>query len=371
VRIAVIGGGINGLCISWEAAKRGADVSLFEKNEIMRSTSSASTKLLHGGLRYLENFEFKFVRESLRERNWWLENVPNFTHPLEIQIPVSKNSTRSLLKYKVGLMIYDVLAGKRRIQNHSWIGKNNFLSENPALKNDGIIGGFVFYDGQMDDYKLGCWVADQAKSLGVKIIENSDVSKIDVQGRIAYSYNNDIKKTENRKSQVSEEKFDFIVNATGSWAEDLLNKNGIIQKYKLDHIRGSHLLFERKTEKGYLLEIPGEKRFFFVLPFENKTLIGTTEIRQSLTDDISCSIEEKTYLINAYNHYFSEPLKCNDVIEEFAGIRPIIKSKANPSKASREYLLLLNNKLLTVYGGKWTTARSLASKACNKIGVIY
>jgi len=144
MKIAVIGGGINGLCISWEAAKRGAKVSLFEKNEIMKATSSASSKLMHGGLRYLETFNFQLVREALLERNWWIENVPNMVCPLEIHLPVYQSSLRSKIKYKAGLWLYDILAGKKNIKNHRWLDKEMFVHHNTPLKNMNLTGGFVF-----------------------------------------------------------------------------------------------------------------------------------------------------------------------------------------------------------------------------------
>ena len=370
MNIAVIGGGINGLCISWEAAKQGATVTLLEKNEIMRSTSSASTKLLHGGIRYLEKMELGLVRESLRERNWWLENVPELTHPIEILIPVQRDSQRSLVKYKVGLVLYDLLAGSARLQHHLWIGKKTFLAENPELKNEGLIGGFAFFDGMMNDYKLGCWVAQQAVTHGVEIVEQTEVTKVVTDGWI-YFINKNTPLDENNPShkELIRQKYDIVINATGSLAENLLTQSQIQQKYNLDHIRGSHILVNRTTKKAYLLEVPGEKRIFFVLPYEGHTIVGTTEVRQSINDRIVCSQEEKYYLISAYNHYFSRPIKSSDVVHEFAGLRPLIKSKRNPSDISREYALTLNNRLLTVYGGKWTTARSLARKVCREIGL--
>ena len=369
MRIAVIGGGINGLCISGEAARRGANVILFEENEIMRATSSATSKLLHGGLRYLENFEFKLVREALKERNWWIENVPDLVHPVEIHLPIYKSSLRSKAKVKAGLWLYDMLAGSKNIQRHRWHDRNLFCEQNKQLKSVELNGGFVFYDGQMFDYELGCWVAKQAVSKGVRLNEQSKISKLDAYGCIHIDNGKRSVLEPNIETSQSEllNKYDFVINASGSFAEQLLIDNGITPKYQIDHIRGSHLIIDQPLSYGYLFEVPKDKRVFFVLPYKNQTLLGTTEIRQILSDPIQCSSEETEYLISAYNHYFIKTISKKNIVNSFTGLRPLIKSRKHVSKASREYAIQQNNKLITIYGGKWTTARVLANHVCDKI----
>jgi len=221
----------------------------------------------------------------------------------------------------------------------------------------------------MHDYELGCWVAEQAKLSGVIINEYSAVSKLNISGSFHLS-NVGISKNRNktgRKQSAHVNDYDFVVNASGSYAEQLLIESEIKPKFKIDHIRGSHLVIDRQLSNGYLLEAPDEKRIFFVLPYNNQTLIGTTELRQSLYDPIQCSKQEEEYLINAYNYYFNNSINKKDIIDRFAGLRPLIKSTQNFSKASREYAIQNNNRLITVYGGKWTTARALAKHVCNKI----
>lgn len=222
----------------------------------------------------------------------------------------------------------------------------------PELKTDGIIKGFSYFDAQMDDYKLGTWVASKLghyKKFTLR--ENTSIDTISESGEITH--------------QESKEKFEKIINVTGPWAHELLKANNINTNHELDLIRGSHIIVNRQLNCGYFLEVPNERRVFFVLPYKNKTLIGTTEKRQSLNESIKPSHEEIISLINSYNNYFKKEIKLSDVWQSFAGIRPLIKSSKEANKATREYAIQTNKNLITVYGGKWTTSRQLAIKISN------
>ena len=362
MNIAIIGGGISGLCTALESANRGANVTLYERGEIMKGTSNASTKLLHGGLRYLENLEFGLVRESLKERAWWLKNVPSLAKPIELHLPIYKNLLRSKYKYKIGLWLYDQLAGKNNIKKHKWLSRSLFVEKNKGLNSELLDGGFVFYDGQMNDYELGIWVAEKAKSLGVKIKEYHEISNISTDGKFTFL---------NKKNNNGDDSklFDHVIIAAGSYTEQLLVKSNITPNYKINHIRGSHILIDRHIDKGYFFEYPNQKRIFFVLPYKNQTLIGTTEEIQKLSDPVSCSNKEKNYLIKGYNHYFCDKICLNDIVSQFAGLRPLISSKKKYSNSSREYAIQKNNKVISIYGGKWTTSRALARQICNQINL--
>jgi glycerol-3-phosphate dehydrogenase len=211
----------------------------------------------------------------------------------------------------------------------------------------------------MDDYQLGLWVAEQAQATGVSIREYCEVIRIDEQGNLEF-----ITKT---KAGRGERQFDRIINVTGPWSESVLQDSGIISKYKLDLVRGSHILFKDPLKQGYFLEVPNERRIFFVLPYQGKTLVGTTEIRQNLDDPIQITEKEKRYLLNVYNHYFQKKKGFNDIFSSFAGLRPLIKSTANPDKITREYAMENQGKVLTIFGGKWTTARALANKIVKEV----
>jgi len=158
---------------------------------------------------------------------------------------------------------------------------------------------------------------------------------------------------------------DRLINVAGPWAHRLLQASGLDSPYELDLVRGSHLILEQPCKQAYFLEAPNERRIFFVLPWRSNALVGTTEVRQTLNEPIACSPEEQSYLLNAWAHYFPD-LQPN-VIGTFAGLRPLLRSAQDPSKATREYAIHRTDKLVTVLGGKWTTAMALADKVSHAI----
>jgi len=349
MKIAIIGGGINGSMIAWELCKHNHDVTLFEKNTLMSQTSSASSKLLHGGLRYLENFEFRLVKEALRERQWWVNQAPDLARPLKIFIPVYKQSRRPAWLYKIGLYLYDLFAGKQNIGKHRNHSKASMQELCPGLKMNGLVKGFSYYDGQMDDYQLGLWAVDQAKQYeNFTTIEKTTIDRVDVNGEVVYNGN--------------KEQFDKVINVAGPWAYQLLKDSDIDSDYELDLVRGSHIVVNRKLDHGYFLEVPNERRIFFVLPYQNQTLIGTTEVRQSIIDEIKPTQAEINYLIDAYNYYFVSQITEQCIVDRFAGLRPLVKSAQDSNQATREYVIQVNKNLISIFGGKWTTARQLAKK---------
>ncbi len=353
MKIAVVGGGINGLCSAWMIAQAGHQVSLFESGQLMGKTSMSSSKLLHGGLRYLENFEFRLVKEALKERQWWLQKVPALTRRLPILYPIYEHS-RSRLKIKLGLMLYDILAGKKGIGRHRWLTPKQVKRCSPKLDQSGLKGAYLFFDGQMDDRALGMWVAEQCKLLGVEINENCAVTCIDESGRL------------NTESQQFS--FDKIINVAGPWSAELLKTSKVNSNFKLDLVRGSHLFLPSISLFGHLLEVPHESRVVFVLPFKKQTLVGTTEVRQTIEQPIECSEQEKTYLLNLYNHYFTDKVSPQDVLGRYAGLRPLVADgEANASRTTREYKIVKQGDIISVFGGKWTTARALGKAVADSL----
>lgn len=353
MRIAIIGGGINGVMVAWTLAASGHKVDLYERGQLMCATSSASTKLLHGGIRYLEQGHWHLVQESLRERAWWLRKAPHLTRPIELFIPLYRHSRRPRWEVKIGLMWYDFLAGQTNIGRHRYLDREELIALAPSLNPKGLIGGFSFFDVQMDDKSLGLWAARQAMLAGVQIFEESEVEHCDTKGAV--------------EIQGRQFCYDRVVNVSGPWAYDLLIRSRVSCRFSLDLVRGSHIVLDCPLESSFLLEVPDERRICFVLSYQGRTLVGTTEIRQSLTDRVLCSKEEEDYLLRVYNYYFLKSKGKGDVYERFSGIRPLIRSNNDPGKATRDYLIERNDNLITVFGGKWTTSRVLSAKVASKV----
>lgn len=354
MRVAVVGAGINGIMCAWALADARHAVVLFERGQAMAQTSSRSSKLLHGGLRYLEHGHFALVREGLRERAWWLASAPHLAHRIEIVIPVYRHSPRSRLTLRLGLIAYGLFAGSHRLGWHRWLSGGELRKRAPELRADGLIGGYGYFDGQMDDRALGLWALDRARAKGVELREHTPVERIDTQGTVSVA--------------GGQEKFDFVVNVAGPWAGRLLEDSGIACAHGLDLVRGSHLVVRQRTQYGYLLQSPDDGRICFALPYRDHTLIGTTEVRQALEAPIACSEAERDYLLRTYNGFLQPALNGSDIVETFSGLRPLIASrKGTISHASREYALERQGRLLTVLGGKWTTARSLGQKVARAV----
>lgn len=352
-RAAVIGGGINGVMTAWALRMRGWEVEVIERRAVMAGTSSASTKLLHGGIRYLERGDFRLVREALRERAWWISRAPHLCHPMKLVLPVRTTNRRSKWKLRLGLGLYDWLAGRHSLGNHRWIPREQVLEEAPDLRSEGLVGGFGFWDGQMDDQALGCWAADQAREAGVRIRENCEVHRICQSGEVL--------------TETGRERHDVIINAAGPWARELLERSGIASRYHLDLVRGSHLVVARHCARGIIAEVPGETRVGFVLPWKSKTLVGTTEVRQASPDSPCCSKEEAVYLRGFFDSVMAKSLADSEVESTFSGVRPLIRGDADPTRASREYALEQRGRVLSIFGGKWTTARALGEHVAGAV----
>lgn len=352
LNIGIVGGGINGIVTAWTLAKAGHQVTLYEQNTLMSATSSASSKLLHGGLRYLENMEFRLVKEALHERDAWLQLVPHLAKPLELLVPVYKQGRRSRWAYAAGLKLYDLLASKSTMPGSQWRSREAVLGQNPSLKQEGLLGAYSFWDGQMDDHALGLWVAQQAIAAGARLHENMPVTQVTPVGHVHLSNGQQVQ-------------HDRVINVAGPWAQQLAEQSGVQLTYALDLVRGSHIVLDTPCAQAWLLEVSSERRIFFVLPWKGQTLVGTTEVRQTAAEAVTCSIQEQDYLMNAYRYYFSGQANVM-LASSFAGVRPLIKSAKDPSKVTREYAVQRQDKLITVLGGKWTTSMALARKVAEQ-----
>lgn len=351
--IAVIGGGINGVMSAWALAKRGHAVTLLERGRLMGETSGASTKLLHGGLRYLEHGSFRLVREALRERKWWFEAAPDLCRPLEITIPVYDVARRPGWIIGTGLALYHWLAGRQALGRPRRLTAAEVLARRPDLRAAGLLGGWSFVDGMMvDDAELGRRAAEWAVKAGVQIREQTPVDRLATDGTIWLS--------------DGPLRFDAVVNSAGPWSDGLLERSHIPARFSLDYVRGSHLVLNEPCRAALLLEYPWDKRVFFVLPYQDGTLLGTTEVRQEVPDGLPPSSDEIEYLLRGYRHYFASGIDVA-VRGVFSGVRPLIRSNQDPSSASREYAIDVRGKVLTIFGGKWTTARALGEHVAERI----
>jgi glycerol-3-phosphate dehydrogenase len=354
-RVAIIGGGVNGIFISWRLCKAGYSVDLYEQGKVLKQTSSSSSKLLHGGIRYLEHGHLGLVKQALSDRAWWINAAPEFCKPIEIILPVYDTSKRSALKLFLGAVLYRLLAGRKSLGNSSWKGKKETIKLFSEIQYEGLKGAVSFYDAQMNEEKLGLWLKNNAVNSGVNIFENHPINFFSSHGTLETKDN--IRKN-----------YHCVVNATGPWASYLNKKNQIETSYDLSLIRGSHIVLDREIRNSFLFQENEGERVIFVLPYLGRTLVGTTEIPHSFPEEIKCSIKERKYLLNVYNSNLNMQANESNIIAEFSGLRPVVISKKNTketyfSYASREAKLESSDRLLTVYGGKWTSAPSLSMKA--------
>ena len=357
-RVAIVGGGINGAGIAWELVRRGYDVTLFDKGTCGAQTSSATTKMIHGGLRYLEHLHFALVRESLRERAWLLEHAPALVKPLEILLPVYEDSPRSRSVIRTGLMMYDRLAGGENIASHQSLDMQKMLERAP-LAPQGLRGGFSYWDAQVDDFALVRTVIASAIRDGATVRERTRVDALrrDGDGWIV------------RTGHGDESRFDVAVNAAGPWMNELLRANGIDAPYVLSLVRGSHLVLKHAVgDTGLLLQSTTDRRVFFVLPWKGTTLVGTTEVVQEGSPDLAhATAEEVRYLIDRFNRYFRDPISASDVQSAFAGVRPLVGRATNPSAIDRDARVVRNGNIINVFGGKMTTFMALARKVALRV----
>lgn len=369
--LAVIGGGINGAGVAADAAGRGLKVVLLEKADLAAGTSSASSKLIHGGLRYLEHFEFRLVRHALAEREVLLHRAEHLVRPIRFVIPhVSGMRSRPLMR--AGLFLYDWLAPRRRIPSSGALD----LSRDPmgrALRPD-IGAGFFYYDCQVDDARLVVSVARDAADRGAEILTRTPVTRI---ARDGDGWRVDATSDRGRILFLAR----AVVNAAGPWCAEIARlaaPHAPVPALKL--VRGAHIVVPRiaGVDDAYLLQHM-DGRIVFVVPFSTHfTLIGTTEVLVSEpSEGFAPSAEEDDYLIEAVSRYLSQPIARRDIVWRFAGVRPLVDDGAeNASAVTRDWRLDLTQTdgaapFLTVVGGKLTTFRLLAEDVLEKLAAFF
>tara|TARA_Y100001968_G_scaffold13572_2_gene11059 strand:- start:893 stop:2077 length:1185 start_codon:yes stop_codon:yes gene_type:complete len=363
--LIIIGGGINGASVARDAVLRGLSVCLIEKNSFGSGTSSRSTKLAHGGIRYLEHFEFTLVYESLRERHLLLQNAPKYVKPLKFLYPIYKSGHRSLLRVRCGMWLYSLLSRNSTLPKHKRLKKEDILSLCPSLSPYGLQGGIIYYDAQMKDYELVLANINDASNHGLISHENTTVTNFIKDNKQCTGV---IIKSGDLSKKIYGS---TILNATGPWCNELSKLDEPSAKPLVAPTKGAHIIVnDLGLSHALTLEIPNEKRMFFMIPWENNTLIGTTDTPfEGNPDTISITNDDKQYLLNAANHYLkNQTLTENDIIDSFVGLRPLQYSEKTASRRSRDFSLFESNSgLLHLFGGKYTSYRHMAEITVNHI----
>ncbi|AOW77833.1 glycerol-3-phosphate dehydrogenase [Colwellia sp. PAMC 20917] len=364
--LLVIGGGINGTGIAADATGRGLNVLLCEMNDLASSTSSNSSKLIHGGLRYLEYYEFRLVREGLAEREILLKNAPHIIWPLRFRLP-HRSHLRPSWMIRIGLFMYDNLAKRATLKGSKGI---KFDKNSPVV--DTITKGFEYSDAWVDDARMVVLNAIAARDKGANIMTRTRCSDAKRVGDIWEVTLND-----NITGDKQLVKTKALVNAAGPWVTSIFDealKKPSPKKIRL--IKGSHIIVPRihNESQAYILQNE-DKRIVFVIPYEDDfSLIGTTDIEHIGDPATACiSKEETDYLISVVNGHFKHQISNKDIIATYSGVRPLLDDESDsPAAVTRDYTFEVDAPygkapLLSVFGGKITTYRKLSEAAVNGI----
>lgn len=362
--ILVIGGGATGLGIAVDAASRGYRVALVEKDDFAKGTSSRSTKLVHGGVRYLAQGNIKLVREALRERGILLRNAPHLTRAQRFIVPSFHWWEKYY--YGLGLGLYDLLAGKLQIGSVRMLGRRQVLEQMPALRAKGLNGGIEYYDGQFDDARLAIALAMTAHDHGACLVNYAEVEGLLKDGKKVSGVT--------VRDRLSDEliglKAKVVINATGVFAGEITGMDDRESGNLLSPSQGIHLVVDRKFFPGNAaLMIPktDDDRVLFAVPWYDKIVIGTTDTAvQEIREEPEALEEEIRFIISHFNRYTNAGIGRDDVLSVFAGLRPLVRSMNAASTAliSRDHTIVVSNSgLITIVGGKWTTYRKMAIDA--------
>ena len=367
--LLVIGGGINGTAVARDAAGRGLSVVLCEKDDLASHTSSASTKLIHGGLRYLEHYDFKLVRESLKEREILLRAAPHIIWPLRFILPYDEGLRPKWL-LRMGLFLYDNLGGRDLLPGTK-TRKRGQGSLFDVLK-DRLETGFEYSDCWVEDSRLVVLNAVDAAQQGADVFTRTEVRSIKGEGGL---YLAELQSGETVKTIKAR----GIVNAAGPWVDRLLasvEQSNVKDKTTLRLVKGSHIIVPKLYDGDHAFIFQNsDERVIFAIPYEHKfTLIGTTDVpHENPNDPPIASDEEIQYLCDCVNEYFEIETTPSDVVWTYSGVRPLYDDKAaDASDVTRDYVLDLQKyetdaPFVSVYGGKITTSRKLADHVMEKI----
>jgi glycerol-3-phosphate dehydrogenase len=363
--LLVVGGGINGTGIARDAAGRGLTVALCEQDDLGAHTSSASTKLIHGGLRYLEGMHFALVRKALREREVLLAAAPHIMWPLRFVMPHDAH-LRPMWLIRAGLFLYDNLAKRRRLAGSAALDLRNHPAGNPLKPQ--YERGFVYSDGWADDARLVVLNARDAADRGATVLTRTRCERIAIEGG---KWIADLSGANGRRLITAR----AVVNATGPWVSRFLrDASPVPGERAVRLVKGSHIIVPRRFAHRFAYIFQNiDRRIVFALPYEEEfTLIGTTDLDfRGEPGEPRIDPGEVEYLCATVSRYFAQPVSPSDVVWSYSGVRPLLDdSSGDPSSVTRDYALemeALEAPLLSVYGGKITTYRKLAETAVDRL----
>ncbi len=367
--VVVIGGGATGTGIAVDAASRGLKVVLLEAQDFSAGTSSRSTKLIHGGVRYMKNpRDWGLVREALKERRLLIQNAPHLVHSKPFILPCYKKWEREF--YTVGLGIYAAMTyGGYGIGRTSSLSREETMSRLPGVKAEGLMGGVQFYDGQFDDARLAVALMRTAHDQGALTLNYMPVTGIEYRGGWIQS----VTATDKETGEEFRIRTKMVFNAAGAWVDPIRRMVDPEASTLVQVSRGSHILLDKSFmpgETGMLIPKTRDGRVLFAIPWHEMLLVGTTDVEQREADfDPKVSDEEIDFMIETASGYLDKPITRADVKATFAGLRPLFNPQATGSaggtaKVSREHAVLPEfGNMITVTGGKWTAYRKMAEHA--------
>jgi glycerol-3-phosphate dehydrogenase len=379
--ICVIGGGATGAGIALDASLRGLKVVLIDKSDFAGQTSSKSTKLIHGGVRYLEQAvkkldweQYKMVRKSLRERETLLKNAPHLSHPLALITPCF--NLFEGIYYTIGMKMYEWISGSQSIAKSEWLSKKETLKLIPELKSKRLSSGVLYYDGQLDDARYCLALVQSAEANGAVVLNHTQVlkfSKNEDNGRL---------KSLNTRDLISGSEYGInsrvFVNATGPFADSIRQMANSKLKPRIKVSRGAHVVLPREVMKGdtaILVPKTDDGRVIFMIPWQDQVLIGTTDEADELSENPKLEDYEKTYLLEYVNRYFEKTVTPDQIKSGFAGLRPLLQAQLQSAMNSDTKSLVRDHeveidrrsKLVSIMGGKWTTYRLMAKDTLDEI----
>ena len=380
--IIIIGGGATGLGIAVDAATRGYKTLLAEQHDFAKGTSSRSTKLVHGGVRYLAQGNIKLVREALKERGLLLKNAPHVTGSLSFVVPCY--GWWQKMYYGIGLMLYDMLAGKRGLGKTKIISAAKTKQLLPAIDVNRLSGAVIYKDGQFDDARLAINLAQTAAENGATVLNYCKVIQLLKTQQLVENPGSGFKETvcgvvveDELNGQQYQLKAKVVINATGVFADEILKLDRPGAKDIVSPSQGIHLVLDKKFFPGtHAMMIPktADGRVLFAVPWHDKVVVGTTDTPvQKHAAEPKPLEEEIDFIIQHFNKYASATIQRSDVLSVFAGLRPLVKKGSGNKTAlmPRDHTIIVSNSgLVTITGGKWTTYRKMANDVLSNAVVV-